>query len=277
MAEKVSRWQKFKRFLKRNMTPLWAKRFAYQVFSFLTAIAMVAGVAMYTFSKTYDEKTLTLVDGFTVCAHTGCYGTPDNSLEAIQAAIDHGADAVEFDVRQRLDGTVVMSHDIITTNSDGVEVRSAFELIKDTDLRVNLDIKDTRTLEGLHDLIMEFDMADRVFLTGIESYQVRFVRERCPDVAYYLNYTPSRISIFTDEYQQKILDMLEETGAIGINCNHVYASRTLAILLHDNGYKLSEWTVDRNYEMKRALVNRPDNITTHNPDKLREIIEGWNK
>ena len=47
MAQPQSRWVRFKRFLKRNMTPTWAKHFSYQVFSFLVSVAMVIGVANY--------------------------------------------------------------------------------------------------------------------------------------------------------------------------------------------------------------------------------------
>ena len=259
------------------MTPLWAKRFTYQVLSFIVAVAMVAGVAMYAFYKTYDERTLNFVDGFTITAHSGAYDMPDNTLEGVQAAIDHGAKSVEIDVRQRLDGTVVMGHDIITTNTDGVVLSEVFALAQKNDLILNLDIKDTRTLPALHGLIQQYGLFDRVYLTGIETYQAKSVVEECPGVDFYINYKPSRISIFSEDYQEKILTLLEETGAIGINCNHVYASRTLSNLLHEHGYKLSEWTVDRTYEMKRALVNSPDNITTHYVDKLQSMIDNWGK
>lgn len=275
MAEKISRWVKFKKFLKRNMTPLWAKRFSYQVFSLLVSIAMVVGVALYAFTKSYDERTLTFVDGFTITAHTGAFHTPDNSLDTIYAAIEGGADIVEMDVRQRPNGTVVMGHDIITTNNDGVEVASAFEVIKGSQLRVNLDIKDSRALPGLYQLIEQYELNDRVFLTGIETYQARAARENCPGIPYYINYLPSRLQIFSEDYQEKLLKMLEDTGGIGINCNHTYASKTLSEVLHEHGYKLSVWTVDKQFEMKRALVNEPDNITTNEVGMLLDVIENW--
>ncbi len=276
MAEKVSRWESFKKFLKRNMTPLWAKRFTYQVLSFLISVAMVVGVALYAFTKSYDERTLTFVDGFTITAHTGAFSTPDNSMETIEAAIEEGtADVIELDVRQRLDGTVVMGHDIITTNTDGVEVASAFEVIQGSNLRVNLDIKDTRVLPALYQLIQQYELSDRVFMTGIEVFQAKTARESCPGIPYYVNYIPSRLKIFSEDYQEKLLKMLEETGAIGINCNHTYASKTLSDVLHEHGYKLSVWTVDRVYQMKRALVNEPDNITTTEVGTLLDLIENW--
>ena len=60
MAKKISKWKKFKRFLKRNMTPTWARHFSYQVFALLTSVAMIVGVADYAVTKSYDERKLSL-------------------------------------------------------------------------------------------------------------------------------------------------------------------------------------------------------------------------
>ena len=277
MAEQLTRWQKFKRFLKRNMTPTWAKHFSYQVFAFLVSVAMVFSVASYAFTKSYDERKLSFVDDFTITAHAGAFNTPANSMESVKKAIEYGVDVIEIDVRRRPNGTIVMGHDIIPTNTNGVEIKSVFEVIKDTDVRLNLDIKEMKLLPDLHDMIVEYGLVDRVFLTGIEEWEAKNVPKLCPDIEFYINYLPSRIKIFSADYQQKLIDMLVETGACGINCNHANASRTLSDVLHDNGFKLSVWTVDKEYHMKRALVNKPDNITTNHPDALDLIIKNWGK
>lgn len=276
-AKNKKRIEKFKRFLKRNITPTWAKRFAYQVVAFLVSVSMLVMVVSYAFNKTFDEHDLKFVDGFTITAHTGAYNTPDNSMESLEKAIEHGDASFEIEVRQRPNGTIVMSNDIINTNSDGTEITAAFQRVKKTDMHLNLDIRETRVLKNLHDLIVDYSLTDRVTLTGIEVFQANKVKENCPGVEYYVNYMPSRINIFTEDYQQKIIDMLEKTGAIGINCNYKYASRTLSNLLHKNGYKLSIWTVDGKYQIKRALVNTADNITTNNPQKVHHIINKWGK
>ena len=276
-AKNKKRIEKFKRFLKRNMTPTWAKRFAYQVVAFLVSVSMLVMVVSYAFNKTFDEHDLKFVDGFTITAHTGAYNTPDNSMESLEKAIEHGDASFEIEVRQRPNGTIVMSNDIINTNSDGTEITAAFQRVKKTDMHLNLDIRETRVLKNLHDLIVDYSLTDRVTLTGIEVFQANKVKENCPGVEYYVNYMPSRINIFTEDYQQKIIDMLEKTGAIGINCNYKYASRTLSNLLHKNGYKLSIWTVDGKYQIKSALVNTADNITTNNPQKVQHIINKWGK
>lgn len=278
MAEKISRWQKFKKFLKRNMTPTWAKHFSYQVISFLISVFLVAAVATYAVTKSYDERSLNFVEGFTITAHTGAFNTPENSLESVQAAIDNNVEILEIDIRRRPNGTLVISHDIVVTNNDGTELTEVFKLLQRDDCRINLDIKETRTLNDLHDMLVEYNLLDRAFLTGIDQMNVAAVKESsCADMDYYLNYQPSRIRIFTNDYKQKIISLLEETGAIGINCNYKYAGGTLSNLLHENGYKLSVWTVNSRYEMKRMLVAEPDNITTKEYDLLISVIENWGK
>lgn len=276
MAEKVSKWAKFKRFLKRNMTPTWAKHVSYQVFAFVVSVAMVIGVADYAVTKTYDGLELTFVDNFTITAHSGAYGTEMNTVDSVKAAIDNGAQIVEVDIRQRPDGTVVMSHDLVVTNNDGNPFEDALALLKDSSIMVNLDIKDTKALNNLHSLLVEYNVLDRAFLTGIETINVKAVKESdCADMDYYLNYMPSRPKVFFDEYRQKLIELLEETGAVGINCNYKYANSQLSTLLHKKGYKLSVWTVDTRRKAKKMLAIKPDNITTKQPEMIEDVIANW--
>lgn len=278
MAEKISKWVKFKRFLKRNMTPTWAKHFSYQVISFVIAVAMVIGVADFAVTKTYDEMELQFVDGFTITAHTGAYDTEMNTVDSVKAAIRHRDDILEIDIRQRPDGTVVMAHDLVVTNNDGNPVEDALELISDADIMVNLDIKDTRALNSLYSLLSDYNIVDKCFLTGIEPMNVKAVKESdCASMDFYINYIPSRARIFFDEYREKILNMLDETGAIGINCNYKYAGSQLSSLLHKRGYKLSVWTVDTERKAKKMLAIKPDNITTRDPELVNKVIKNWGK
>ena len=278
MAEKITRWQKFKKFLKRNMTPTWAKHFSYQVISFLLSVCLVIGVTAYAINKTYDGRTLNFVQGFTVTAHTGAFDTPENSMESVQAAIENNVQIIEIDIRQRPDKTLVISHDIVVMNNEGTPLADVFALLQQDDCLINLDIKETRTLDPLHDMLVEYNLLSRAFLTGIDQMNVNAVKESsCADMDYYLNCQPSRIKIFTDDYKVKIIDLLKETGAVGINCNYKYACATLSNLLHENGYKLSVWTVNTKFEMKRMLVTQPDNITTKEYGKLMSVIDNWGK
>lgn len=278
MAEKMSKWVKFKKFLKRNMTPTWAKHISYQIFAVIVSVVMIIGVTDYAVTKTYDGMELTFVENFTITAHTGAYNTEMNSVEFVQTAIDNNAQIVEFDIRQRPDHTVVMSHDLVVTNNDGVPIEEALVLLQGTDIKINLDIKETRALNNLHKLLVEYNLVEQSFLTGIETLNVKAVKESdCADMDYYLNYAPSRSKVFFDEYRTKLIDLLEETGAVGINCNYKFANSQLSTLLHKKGYKLSVWTIDKERAAKKMLVIKPDNITTRNPDMINKVIENWGK
>lgn len=278
MSEKKSKWVKFKRFLKRNMTPTWAKHFGYQVFAFIVSVAMIVGVADYAITKSYDERKLVFVEDFTITAHTGAYGTAMNTLEFVETAIKNNPQIIELDIRKRPDGTLVMSHDIVVTNNDGVKLESAFMLLQGTDIKINLDIKETRVLNDLYALLLKYNLVEQSFLTGIETYNVDAVRESdCANMDYYLNYSPKKTRLFSDSYRQKLIELLEESGAIGINCNYKYANSQLSSLLHTKGYKLSVWTIDKERTAKKMLVISPDNITTKDPEMIQNVIENWGK
>ena len=276
MTEKISRWTKFKRFLKRNMTPTWAKHFSYQVFSFCVSVAMIIGVADYAVTKSYDERKLSFVDNFTITAHTGAYGTQMNSVEFVKKAIENNASVIELDIRLRPDSSVVMSHDLVVTNNDGTLLEDVLPLLEKSDIMINFDIKETRTLNPLYALLVEYNLVSRSFLTGIETLNVKAVKESdCASMDYYLNYKPSKIKIFSDDYRQKIITLLEDSGAIGINCNYKYAGSQLSSLLQKKGYKLSVWTIDKEKTAKKMLVIHPDNITTRDPDMIQSVIDNW--
>lgn len=278
MAENLTRWQKFKRFLRRSFTPTWAMHFAYTVVTFAMAVALVVWVATYAVTKSYEERTLSFVKGFTVTAHTGAFDTKANSLAFIEAAIKNKVDVLEIDIRQRPNGVLVMDHEFVITNRDGVELSEAFDLLKGTDIRINLDIKETRVLNALHDLLVEYGFYDRAFLTGIESKDIEELRaSNCADMEYYLNCQPSRTQVFSDEYKAELIEELKQSGAVGINCAYRYAGGQLCELLHKNGYKLSVWTVNDQRSMKRVLVFKPDNITTMQYDLLMSTIKEWNE
>ena len=46
-----------------------------------------------------------------ITAHSGCDGTPENSLEFLRTALQSEADAVEVDVRKNGEGKLILSHD----------------------------------------------------------------------------------------------------------------------------------------------------------------------
>ena len=276
MEEKVSRWVKFKRYLKRTLTPTWASHFGYQCFAFIVSVLMIIGVADYAITKTYDQIELSFTDDFTVTSLSGAYNTDMNSLEFVKTAINNNAQIIELDIRQRPDDTVVMSNEIVVTNNEGVPFEDVAKLLENANVRLNLDIKETRVLDNLYIILEKYNLVERTFLTGIETINVKAVKESaCADMEYYLNYMPSRVRVFFDEYREKLIDLLDETGAVGINCNYKYAGAQLSSLLHKNGYKLSVWNVNSERKINKMLAIKPNNLGTKKPEMVKKVIENW--
>ncbi|MGN0468277.1 MAG: glycerophosphodiester phosphodiesterase [Acutalibacteraceae bacterium] len=245
------------------------------VFVAAVIAATVFAIKIYPVNRDYNSDSFNLSDSFTVTAHTGSMDTAENSLQSIEKSIEIGVDIVEFDVRFRPDGTAVMAHDEVKTNDGGVPIEEAMKLLsKDgINIKVNLDVKETTFLEEIQKLVKKYKMSERVFFTGVTEDIATIVKEKCPEISYYLNCVPKKNKLDDEEYQNELLDLLKQTGAVGINCNYKKSNGCLAKLLHENGYLLSVWTVDSAFQMKKALLSEADNITTRNPDLLLDLVK----
>lgn len=215
---------------------------------------------------------ITLPKDFTYTAHTGCVGTKDNSLEAIEAGAQYGADIVEFDLNFTKGGEPVLSHD--KPKGGEFTLDDAFKKVSEFEkLKVNIDIKSCADLRVILPLAEKHGIKDRIFFTGVTLSDVEAVKKACPDIDYYLNYSVTKPQKQTDEYLQSIADKVKGCGAVGINFNKDNATKKLVDKFHENGLLVSIWTVNTEKEMYRILHLSPDNITTRKPDIMSSILK----
>lgn len=230
---------------------------------------IVAGAAGYI--SYIKSKNINLPEKFTLTAHTGCEGTKDNSLEAIQKGYDSGADIVEFDVHFNSSGEPVLAHDYAA--DDSVKLKDAFELVaKCEGLRVNVDCKTTDNLKAIADIAEECGVKDRIFYTGIELKDVEAVKTQTPEVKYYLNMKINKFRKYDDEYIRSLADLVLNNGAVGLNIHYSNASKKMIDIFHQSELEVSLWTVNKEFDMHRVLALGCDNITTRQPSMLKEII-----
>lgn len=213
-----------------------------------------------------------LPEGFTVTAHTGCEGTKDNSLEAITAGKNAGADIVEFDLRFDGDGNGILAHDEDEKNAvsleEALKTVSSFE-----DLRVNVDCKTTDNLREVYRLGEKYGITDRLFYTGIEEKDVEAASQQTPQIPYLLNYKVDKSKKNDEEYILSLINLVKEKGAPGLNINHGQCSRKMVQMFREEGLTVSVWTANSVIAMLRCLSFSPDNITTRYPSTLIKIIK----
>lgn len=240
----------------------------------LTALAGVAATAGYI--SYVKNKDAVLPEGFTVTAHTGCEGTKDNSLEAIEKGYLSGADIVEFDVHFDSSGEPVLAHDY--ADSQSIKLKDAFSLVaKYEDLRVNVDCKTVDNLPAIVKTAQECGVIDRIFYTGIHTKDVKAIKADTPEVKYYLNTEIDKSRKNEEHYIRSLVTLTKAVDAVGINIHFSGASEKMVKIFHQEGLEVSVWTVNKEFDMHKVLALGCDNITTRQPSMLKEIINNKTK
>lgn len=230
-----------------------------------------------------------------ITAHSGCDGTRKDSLESILLALELHADLIEVDVRMSAVGELRLCHDQPDDRflSEKPFLRQAFELIADTGMGINCDIKEFRCIEPTLRLAEEYGLGpDSLFLTGSVSpnYLVTdpavveragvfmnleeilklfcagsMVEEgradRIPDMldqAWAYLQKPELV----DRYADDIIVMLERLRVRGLNMPWELVTESFLGKLRARRIPLSLWTVRDESAADRVLAMDVFNMTT---------------
>ncbi|MBQ7638289.1 MAG: glycerophosphodiester phosphodiesterase [Clostridia bacterium] len=223
----------------------------------------------------FNSKTKEFVipEGFTVTAHSGAFGTPDNSLEFIRKAVAENCAVLETDVTFRPDGRAVMIHSGSPSQNEGVPLEEAFEIIAGhPSIRLNLDLKSTVNLPAVDALLKEYGLFDRAFFTGVGEDWAPVVKANS-GLPYYINVDTSLRERRDPQLAKKVAHSIASAGGIGINSHYNDVSSVIANAVRERGLKVSVWTANDVRAMKICLALGADNITTRHPDVLKKLIE----
>ncbi len=231
----------------------------------------IAKIKLCSLDKITAES-LDIPKGLSITYHAGALCTPPNSIYSINAAIEHGAEIVEFDISFRPDGTPVIIHNSSPNNSQGIFLENALEAIAKSDsCKINLDLKSTANLSAIDELVKFYGLSERVIYTGVFEDWVDAVKNQS-SIPYYLNHNVTELEAANNNAAQAIADKAKDLGAIGINANFASVSKLFIDTVQSNGLLVSLWTVNKTEDMFRVLKLKPDNITTKKPHILKQII-----
>ena len=110
-----------------------------------------------------------------ITGHSGCEGTPRDSLASIDRAEALGADAVEVDVRCGIDGILRISHDRLANPDAGEKptLAEVFQRLETTSLRLNCDIKEPFAIPETLKMARRFGFdRSRLILSGSVSAEL---------------------------------------------------------------------------------------------------------
>jgi glycerophosphoryl diester phosphodiesterase len=236
-----------------------------------------------------------------ITAHTGCEGTPDNSLISIEAALASGADVVEIDVRASADGHPVLHHDSTFRDGTGEEIRIAqrsrmdlderfraagsppvelnevLQRIARQDVMLNIDLKDVDGVRELWRQIEDFGLHRSVIFTGCDADGARLVSSIVPGARVLLNIADDEMPDSEEDYQDavhRICSIAAAAGCCGLNVDHRQCRPSLVAIATRRFLPVSVWTVDHPEDMRRMYGMGVYAITTRYPALLGTVLSG---
>lgn len=230
-----------------------------------------------------------------ITAHRGSSkSAPENTMAAMELAVENMADFVEIDVQETADGVVVLGHDSTLKRVAGVNRTIGSYTLKDLQdldvgkwfskefegeripaltevmdyckgrIKMNIEIKNLGKDSPLPDkvvqLITDHQMKEQCVVTSTRLSYLSRVKELDPDIR--TGYIIS--AAYGDYYSDDDVDF--------ISIRSSFVSGKLVEAAHEKGKAIHAWTVNNKSEMERMKMLGVDNIITDYPVLAREIV-----
>lgn len=238
-----------------------------------------------------------------ITAHTGCMGTPDNSLLSIETALSIGADIVEEDILITSDGVLVLSHDDNVYSVDGTEYRisrmsyaelskldikarhgapgetirilsleSVLPILQASGKKMNLDLKSDECIEPVSRLVEKNRLLEQVILSGCETSRAQKVNSTNPLLRKLLNVD---ISLFLAKNYMEAVQIscadAKSADCFGINVDYRVVQPELLQEAARHELDVYIWTVNTEAEMKHFIEMGVRSITSRNISALVKL------
>lgn len=231
-----------------------------------------------------------------IVGHRGASGhAPENTLAAIQKALEIGADRVEFDVHCSREGEPVVIHDATldrTTNGKGKVSEATVEELKKLDagswfskafageplpllselferfkgkISFNIEVKASGCEERIVGLLVENELVESSVVSSFHGEILRAFRRLHPDLKLQL-ITAQRVNL-KPLHEELKLHAVNPIFLLLNNKKFIERAREL-------GLKVNVWTLDDVDLIKQALKVGVDGIISNYPDRVKAVLAG---
>ncbi len=225
----------------------------------------------------------------------GAAHSPENSRRAFEHAAELGYTHVETDARSTADGALVAFHDatldratdmagevskltykqLSAARIGGTEQIPLLEDLLGTfpDLRFNIDLKDSGTIEPLITVLRRTGAWDRVCIASFSGTRLLEAQRRL-DRPVCLALPPATI-VALRYLGLPGKALAASVARLGAHCAQVpqwIATRTFIDRAHELGLQVHVWTVNTRAEIERALDLGADGVMTDEISLLRDVL-----
>lgn len=238
-----------------------------------------------------------------IVAHRGFSGRfPENTLSAMRAAVQAGADLVEIDVQLTKDAELVVMHDDSvdrTTNGTGEVKDLTFQQVRALDAGSKFDVRfagervptleesidavqggailniEVKSIEDpgmrpvvaqkIKELIERRNYAQHVQIMSFDADFMLEMRKQCPTVSMALLAIANPFNLKLKQAQKLKMD--------GLHLMHKSVSQDEVSDIHRAGLNTHVYTVNRPASMLRVLRRGVDGVITNHPDLAGAVMD----
>lgn len=261
----------------------------------LTAVVGVGLFYIYDLVRNGSELSEELLIETEITAHRGSSRTaPENTIPAIEAAVEEMADSVEIDVQMTADGVVVLGHDAslkrvagvnrsiasmtfeelekldvgswFSSEYAGTRIPSLSEVLELCSQKTSLNIeikyvgKNSELPEKTAEMVREYGMENQCVITSTNVSYLKRVKEALPEIR--TGYIIS--AAYGNFYSSEDVDF--------ISIRSGFVTSALMQNAHEQGKAVYAWTVNTKSELERLTLLGVDGIITDRPVLAREIV-----
>lgn len=240
-----------------------------------------------------------------VFAHRGASGDyPENTILAFDKALELDIYGLELDVHKSKDGHLVVIHDediqrtfkgkglvsdytlaelkkfncrkfefIENLNCKIPTLREVFELIKNTDITLNIEAKTDLIHYDLEqdilDLIKEYNFEEKTLISSFNHECIKIFKNLNNNLKYGALYGCK------NDYasESNVVEHARKLGVYSINISKDLITKEMVDLAHENGLKVFVYTVNTPIIMRKMIEFNVDGVFSDYPDLMNEIIK----
>jgi glycerophosphoryl diester phosphodiesterase len=206
---------------------------------------------------------------------------PENTLEALRAGVEHGLDAVEFDVLAGDDGRLVLAHSALELPSETAALDDALAYLAGTATGAHVDLKQRGLEAQVAEALRRHGLVERSLVSSLDHAALRDLRRHEPALRVGLSYPEDRFGVaryraaapaialglraLRQTLPRLIGRWLDRAGASAAVLHHELVTPAIVRRCHSLGAAVWAWTVNDADAARRLEEWGADAIITDDP------------
>lgn len=220
-----------------------------------------------------------------VIGHRGAAAVaPENTLQALQAAVDAGAQLVEFDIGPDLR----LAHSDREVPAGAISLDSALEFLRDHSLGVHLDLKQPGYEEAVLETLRRHAMVDRALVSTTFAVTARRLATLAPALPRAIGYPRDRYGVARFQWPAgltrlgaaalrqampvRVPLLLRVAHADVLSLHHSLCSRAAVRAAHRAGAPVLGWTANDPATVVRLSAAGVDAVVSDDPGMALQAL-----